>query len=302
MARDLVRRILVTAGCIFGLSTAAVATPFSTLSVVDTSCAQSSPFFESSIGEISTFFDASFGQCAFGGTARSGGGGAGVNLGLVTVPGLGGQPIGFVEVIAETFVEISIGLPKDFAGGLISVSFTPHLSGNADATIVSGAPFARAGRAKITAFASIAGVGGDGSRVIASDEEIALAQAVIFGGSAQDGELLPEFLAPDVILVDPSQTVEVLFRLTARVSHSAFNDTFVTANVLSFNSLSFALLGPALILPDGFTANSDSGLIVNNVFVGAGTNGQQVPEPATLALFGIGLAGLGFLRRRRKAA
>lgn len=30
-------------------------------------------------------------------------------------------------------------------------------------------------------------------------------------------------------------------------------------------------------------------------------NGSEIPEPATLAMFGFGLAGLGFARRRRKA-
>ncbi|HDH16951.1 MAG TPA: PEP-CTERM sorting domain-containing protein [Gammaproteobacteria bacterium] len=29
---------------------------------------------------------------------------------------------------------------------------------------------------------------------------------------------------------------------------------------------------------------------------------SPVPEPATLALFGIGLAGLGFARKKRKSA
>jgi hypothetical protein len=46
-----------------------------------------------------------------------------------------------------------------------------------------------------------------------------------------------------------------------------------------------------LTLPAGFTFNSD----VNN---GVPSSPSTVPEPTTLALLGIGLAGLGFSRRR----
>lgn len=33
---------------------------------------------------------------------------------------------------------------------------------------------------------------------------------------------------------------------------------------------------------------------------GLGLRAASVPEPATLSLFGLGLAGIGFLRRRKK--
>jgi hypothetical protein len=47
-----------------------------------------------------------------------------------------------------------------------------------------------------------------------------------------------------------------------------------------------------------FTLGVDGGLIN----VGAGpTVGGRIPEPGAMALFGLGLAGLGFARRRRKA-
>ena len=70
-------------------------------------------------------------------------------------------------------------------------------------------------------------------------------------------------------------------------------EVFAAGNFL--NTVSLPLSGPVFNLPPGFTANSASGLIVDNRFVGGP---QDVPAPATLALLAVGLVGVAATRRR----
>lgn len=89
----------------------------------------------------------------------------------------------------------------------------------------------------------------------------------------------------------------------SQVRSSGFGDLPVERKAegsASFAStLSFPLSGPVFDLPDGYTGNSESGGIVDNRWIFA--LARPVSEPATIALLGLGLAGLGFMRRRRAA-
>jgi len=63
-------------------------------------------------------------------------------------------------------------------------------------------------------------------------------------------------------------------------------------------TLSFNPYGPAFNLPDGYTVNSDDGLIVDNHFVGWPA-GSSAPEPATGMLLLPALMALAAFRARR---
>jgi PEP-CTERM motif len=146
---------------------------------------------------------------------------------------------------------------------------------------------------------------------------IATENPVVGGGI----EFVGRFGGPDIDVADT--TIQFTGAVSGSFSPASFNGFVFTDSLNSIDDI----LGVSIQSQTGytdfdaadisFTANSISvnfqgatsidGADGNQVTLsvrfadGNGGNGGQVPEPATLALLSIGIAGLAFMRRRKRA-
>lgn len=180
--------------------------------------------------------------------------------------------------------DVIITGPGDSVETELNLHFSGGVSANAFARNLDGVGAEAIADASVSVNAVVNGVSFGGTQSRSSTWNVATGG----GGSFFEDGILSGWGGGDLVLHGLSLPVGTPFVLVlslhvsegSTVRSSGFGGLPVERKAEALSSfastLSFSLVGPVFNLPDGYTANSISGGIVNNRFV--------VPEPGTLSL------------------
>jgi len=205
---------------------------------------------------------------------------------------------------SATFVlnDVIISGPGDFLSTSLNMNLSGGLSASTFAQLGMGTGAESNASASVSVFVSIAGTRFSGTQAFARLSNVDTQSSD--GSTFEDG-LLTGYTGAPTALVTPDVNVPIGSAFVVALTLFTSVDTNSSNTIVGsrrqadaasdFDStFSFALSGPVFDLPDGYTANSASGLIVDNRWLGIAAP-TAVPEPSSLLLVIAGL--LGFIRR-----
>lgn len=258
------------------------------------SCALPENISESSPdGELVTALVVNSGtDCSHSTFARAATGNVGIdsNLSANSSPG----PRGVIASATSNVLTVDIETPEAYDGSPIPVALRISQDGSIRGTTGAGSPVSTGPSiAVLTTSAVLKGRVGFG---INTQDVATGASSTIQVFHNEPDQFAQDFLPPELqtstIMVNAFHGLTVDLNMSSREVVGA-NVEFESV-IDAANSLTLALDGPVFVLPEGFSANSADGVIVDNRFI------NPVPEPSSIAvaLLAIG-ASVVNLRRTR---